>query len=50
LARACAERAQDELGKTIDRARAGTNALGLSATSFARVMSKAFADATIGGK
>jgi len=40
----------DEFGKTIDRARASTNALGVSATSFARAMSKAFADATVGGK
>lgn len=40
----------DELGKTFDRARASTNALGVSATSFARAMSKAFADATVGGK
>jgi phage-related minor tail protein len=40
----------DELGKTIDRARTSTNALGVSATSFARAMSKAFADSTVGGK
>jgi phage-related minor tail protein len=40
----------DELLRTTDRARASTNALGVSATSFARAMSKAFADATAGGK
>lgn len=40
----------DELGKTFDRALASTNALGVSATSFARAISKAFADATVGGK
>src|SRR5262245_9542560 len=39
-----------DFGRTTDRARASTNALGVSATSFARVMSKAFADATTGGK
>lgn len=39
-----------EFGRTTDRARTSTNALGVSATSFARAMSKAFADATVGGK
>src|SRR5262245_36023220 len=39
-----------DFGRTTDRACASTNALGVSATSFARVMSKAFADATTGGK
>ena len=37
-------------GRTVDRARASTNALGISAASFAGAMSKAFADATTGGK
>lgn len=40
----------DEFGRTADRARASTNALGVSAASFARAMSKAFTDATAGGK
>ena len=40
----------DEFGRRTDRARASTNALGVSAAGFARVMSKAFADATTGGK
>jgi phage-related minor tail protein len=44
----------DDLDKDFDRttrrARANTDALGISATSFARTMSKAFADATAGGK
>src|SRR5262245_62596070 len=39
-----------DFGRTTDRARASANALGVSATSFARAMSKAFADATSGGK
>jgi phage-related minor tail protein len=40
----------DDFGRTTDRARASTNALGISGAGFARVMSKAFADATAGGK
>jgi phage-related minor tail protein len=39
-----------DFGRTTGRARASTDALGISATSFARTMSKAFADATAGGK
>jgi phage-related minor tail protein len=39
-----------DFGRAIDRARTSTNALGISATSFARTMSKAFSDATAGGK
>jgi lambda family phage tail tape measure protein len=39
-----------DFSRTTDRARTSTNALGVSATSFARAMSKAFADATVGGK
>jgi phage-related minor tail protein len=40
----------DDFGKATDRARANTDALGISAAGFARTMSKAFADATAGGK
>ena len=40
----------DDFDRTTDRARTSTNALGISAASFARAMSKAFADATTGGK
>ena len=40
----------DDFGRTTDRARANTNALGISATAFANAMSKAFSDATAGGK
>jgi|SRR5690349_9339514 len=40
----------DDFGRTTDRARANTDALGISAATFARAMSKAFADATTGGK
>jgi len=40
----------DGFGTTTDRARASANALGISAASFARAMSRAFADATTGGK
>ena len=40
----------DDFGRTTDRARASTNALGISGAGFARVMSKAFVDATAGGK
>jgi phage-related minor tail protein len=40
----------DEFSRTTDRVRAGTNALGISASGFAKAMSKAFADATMGGK
>ena len=39
-----------DFGRTTGRARASTDALGISATSFAKTMSKAFADATAGGK
>ena len=35
---------------TTEKIRTSTNALGISATSFAKVISKAFADATTGGK
>lgn len=40
----------DDFGRTTDRARASANALGISATGFARAMSRALADATAGGK
>jgi phage-related minor tail protein len=40
----------DDFPRTIDRTRTSTNALGISATAFAKSMSKAFADATVGGK
>ena len=40
----------DVFSRTTDRARASTNALGISGAGFAKVMSKAFADATAGGK
>jgi phage-related minor tail protein len=36
--------------RAADRVRTSTNALGVSAASFAKAMSKAFADATTGGK
>jgi phage-related minor tail protein len=36
--------------RTADRVRTSTSALGVSAASFAKAMSKAFADATTGGK
>ncbi|HET8543178.1 MAG TPA: phage tail tape measure protein [Pseudolabrys sp.] len=39
-----------DFGRTTGRARASTDALGISAASFARAMSKAFADASVGGK
>ena len=39
-----------DFGRATGRARASIDALGISATSFARTMSKAFADATAGGK
>src|SRR4026209_2373469 len=39
-----------DFGRTTGPARASADALGISATSFARTMSKAFADATVGGK
>src|SRR5690348_12135522 len=39
-----------DLALTTDRVRTGTNALGLSATQFAKAMAKAFTDATTGGK
>src|SRR4029079_15712065 len=40
----------DDFSKTTDRVHTRTNALGISAATFARAMSKAFADATTGGK
>ena len=40
----------DDFGRTTDRVHTRTNALGISAASFAKAMSKAFADATTGGK
>jgi phage-related minor tail protein len=40
----------DDFPRTTDRARASTNALGVSAAGFAKAMSKAFADAISGGK
>lgn len=40
----------DEFPRTADRVRRSTNALGISAASFAQAMSKAFAEATSGGK
>ncbi len=40
----------DDFSKTTDRVHTRTNALGISAASFAKAMSKAFADATTGGK
>ena len=40
----------DDFLHATDRVRASTNALGISASSFAKVISKAFADATTGGK
>jgi hypothetical protein len=39
----------DDFDRTTDRARTSTTARGISAASFARAMSKAFADATTGG-
>ena len=39
-----------DLSQTTDKARSSTNALGVSATQFAKAMSKAFGDAVIGGK
>jgi phage-related minor tail protein len=39
-----------DLPQTSDRVRASTTALGVSATQFARAMSKAFTDAVAGGK
>ena len=39
-----------DLPKTIDKTRASTNALGISATAFAGALTKAFADAVTGGK
>jgi phage-related minor tail protein len=44
------EEAFNDFGGATDKVRASTNALGVSATSFAKVMTKAFADATTGGK
>ncbi len=39
-----------DLPQTVDRARISTNALGVSATTFATALNKAFADAVVGGK
>ena len=39
-----------ELPQTTDKARSSANALGVSATQFAKTMSKAFSDAVVGGK
>ena len=44
------DRLPDDLVRTTDHARTSTDALGISATAFAKAMSKAFADATTGGK
>jgi phage-related minor tail protein len=44
------ERVLGDFSDTTEKARANTNALGISATSFAKAMTKAFADATTGGK
>jgi len=38
------------LAETTDKARASTNALGISAMQFAKIMSRAFGDAVSGGK
>jgi lambda family phage tail tape measure protein len=40
----------DDFDRTADRVRTSTNALGIGAAGFARAMSKAFSDATTGGK
>lgn len=40
----------DEFTETLERARKSTNALGISANTFASAMTKAFTDATVGGK
>jgi phage-related minor tail protein len=40
----------DDLAKTVDGIQSRTNALGVSTTAFANVMSKAFADGVAGGK
>jgi phage-related minor tail protein len=39
-----------DLPKTVDKTRASTNALGISASAFASALTKAFADAVTGGK
>ena len=39
-----------DLPRLIERTRKSTNALGVSARSFSSIMTKAFADATVGGK
>jgi phage-related minor tail protein len=39
-----------DLPDTVGKVRNSTNALGISATNFAKAMTKAFADATVGGK
>src|SRR5690348_1794771 len=40
----------DDLSKTVDGIQSRTNALGVSATQFANVMTKAFTDGVAGGK
>ncbi|HZP70631.1 MAG TPA: phage tail tape measure protein [Pseudolabrys sp.] len=40
----------DDFPRTAERARTSTDALGISAASFAKAMTKAFADATAGGR
>jgi len=40
----------EDFPRTTDKVRTSTNARGVSATTFAKTMSKAFADATAGGK
>src|SRR5664280_2128881 len=39
-----------ELPTTVDKTQKSTNALGISATQFANALTKAFTDATAGGK
>jgi phage-related minor tail protein len=41
---------QNDLPDTLDKMRSSTTMLGISSTSFAKTISKAFADATAGGK
>jgi phage-related minor tail protein len=45
-----ADRAAGEYANTVDRVQTRTNALGISTRSFASAMTKAFTDATVGGK
>jgi phage-related minor tail protein len=44
------DEASSDLSGTIGKVQTSTNALGISATTFAKAMSKAFVDATSGGK